>query len=68
VARIGQLAAALERLNRRHPPPFAGDHRRTDLPEVYGELTQVHRWSPDAYEAWLADALASAMDGSRGGH
>ncbi len=27
------------------------------MPEVYGELVGVHGWSPDAYEAWLANAL-----------
>lgn len=32
------------------------------MPEVYAELTRVHGWSPDAYEAWLAAALRATLD------
>jgi AcrR family transcriptional regulator len=27
------------------------------LPEVYRELTEVHGWTPDEYETWLASQL-----------
>ncbi len=27
------------------------------LPEIYAELVGIHRWSADAYETWLVDAL-----------
>lgn len=31
------------------------------LPESYHELTQVHGWSPDQFEAWLAEALTAMV-------
>jgi AcrR family transcriptional regulator len=36
------------------------------LPEVYAELVGVHRWRPDAYEAWLAAALVHELLGDDG--
>lgn len=55
---IGRLARALVTLE---PSP----HERQvvavidalTLPEIYAELVGTHRWSADAYETWLADAL-----------
>lgn len=32
------------------------------LAEMYAELVQVQGWSPDAYEAWLADALVRLLE------
>lgn len=56
---IGRLARALAELD-----PALGAASRIaaiadalTLPEVYAELTSIHGWSPDAYEAWLAAAL-----------
>jgi AcrR family transcriptional regulator len=56
---IGGLARAIMELD----PPL-GDATRIaaiadalTLPEVYAELTSVHGWTPDAYEAWLSIAL-----------
>lgn len=56
---IGELARAMASLT-----PDAVDPARAGavidaltLPEVYAELVQVQGWSPDEYEAWLADAL-----------
>lgn len=35
------------------------------LPEVYAELVDVQGWTPDAFEAWLAAALArELLDGA----
>jgi len=31
------------------------------LPEVYAELVGVHRWTSDAYEAWLVAALVQEL-------
>jgi AcrR family transcriptional regulator len=31
------------------------------LPELYGELVAVHGWTPDGYEAWLAEILARQL-------
>ena len=60
-AGIGRLAASL-------PPPL--DVARAtaildalSLPEVYRELIEVHRWTPDDYETWLADALRAYLIG-----
>lgn len=34
------------------------------LAEVYAELVEVQRWTPDAYEAWLAATLSREMLGA----
>jgi len=31
------------------------------MPEVFAELTRVHGWTPDAYEAWLSATLRSTI-------
>jgi AcrR family transcriptional regulator len=33
------------------------------LPEVYAELASVRGWTPDEYEAWLAEALETQLLG-----
>lgn len=34
------------------------------MPELYAELTGIHGWSPDDYEAWLARSLQAQLLGS----
>ncbi len=36
-------------------------HLALTLPEVYRELVEVAGWTPDAYEAWLAQALKQQL-------
>lgn len=36
------------------------------LPEVYHELVQHSAWSPDDYQAWLAQALKRELLGKAG--
>jgi AcrR family transcriptional regulator len=31
------------------------------MPELYAELVDIHGWTPDDYEAWLAPALAREL-------
>ena len=33
------------------------------MPEAYLALTEVHGWTPDGYEAWLAGALRALLLG-----
>jgi AcrR family transcriptional regulator len=35
------------------------------LPEVYAELIDIHGWSPDDYEAWLAATLRRSVSDAR---
>ncbi|MFN8518651.1 MAG: helix-turn-helix domain-containing protein [Chloroflexota bacterium] len=68
-AGIAQLARSLAALAR-----DLGDVARIasiidvlTLPEPYRALTEVHGWSPDAYERWLAMTLRASILDSRPG-
>jgi AcrR family transcriptional regulator len=56
---IGALAESLATRKRRYKDVarISAMIDALTLPEVYAELTGIHGWSPDAYEAWLATAL-----------
>lgn len=60
-AGIGRLAASLPA-----PVDVARATATLDaltLPEVYRELIEVHGWTPDDYETWLAEALRALIIG-----
>ena len=45
------------------PPRAAAILDALTLPELWAELTEVHGWTPDEYEAWLARSLQEQLLG-----
>lgn len=60
---ITELARSLEsgRPDSRGPARVSAVLDALTLPEVYAELVAEHGWTPDEYEAWLAEILRAAL-------